>query len=67
MKDYAIRFNQDDRHLIDTTCLHPEPVEAFAFIETTDGRLEVSTVDKQRFDKWVKAFKSSQREYEIVH
>jgi hypothetical protein len=67
MQTFTIRFNRDDLHLVDTACLHPAPVEAFAFTETTDGRMEVSTVDKQRFDKWVKAFESNQRKYEIVH
>lgn len=67
MQSFTIRFNREDQNLIDTMCLHPEPVEAFAFIEITDGRMEGSTVDKERFDKWVKAFESNQRGYEIVH
>lgn len=66
MKNYTLRFAEDDQHLIDTTCMFPEAVEAFAFIPCPGGQKEVSTINKDRFDRWIKALKSNGREFEIV-
>jgi hypothetical protein len=66
MKNYTIRINKDNQHLIDITSLHPAPVEAFAFLPVQGGRIEVSTVDKARHDKWIEALTAQKCEFEIV-
>lgn len=66
MKNYTIRTDKDNQHLIDITSLHPAPVEAFAFLPVQGGRIEVSTVDKARHDKWVEALTAQKCEFEIV-
>lgn len=66
MKNYTIRTKEDNQHLLDTTSLHPAPVEAFALLRVQGGRIEVSTVDKARYDKWIKALTAQKCEFEIV-
>jgi len=66
MKEYILLFDKHDQDLIDITCLHPEPVEAFAFIPVQDGKTKVSTFDKKRYERWVKALKEANRKFEII-
>jgi hypothetical protein len=66
MKNYSIRFNVNDQHLINITSTYPEPVEAFAFIPCSNDKMEVSTVNRERFNKWVTTLKSRGCEFEIV-
>ena len=66
MKQFKIRLSEDDRQLIDITCTYLQPVEAFAFLPCTNGRIEVSTISKERFDRWVNALRSHGSKFEII-
>jgi hypothetical protein len=68
MKDHSIRFNACDQHLIDITCIYPDDaIEAFAFMRCPSDKMEVSTVTRERFDKWVDALESGKCEFQIVN
>lgn len=68
MKNYSIRFNANDQHLIDTTCTYPaDAIEAFAFIPCSNDKIEVSTVSRERFNKWVKTLESRGCAFEFVN
>jgi hypothetical protein len=64
---YSIIFNVKDKHLINITCIFPEIVEPFAFIPSSDDKMQVSTVNRERFKKWVKTLESQGCEFEIVN
>jgi hypothetical protein len=66
MKEYIIIFDKSDQNLIDITCLYPEPVEAFAFVPVQDRKMKASTVDKKRFELWIKTLKEANKEFEII-
>lgn len=50
MTKYAVRIEQIDQSLIDITSMHPDPIEAFAFADLPDGRIEIFTNSRARFD-----------------
>ncbi|WP_024690613.1 hypothetical protein [Pseudomonas tremae] len=66
MKEYVLLLNKHDQDLIDITCLHPAPVEAFAFIPVEAGKIKVSTVDRKRYERWVKALEVANKGFKII-
>lgn len=62
---YVLVLDELDRDLIDITCLHPEPVEAFSFEPLNDGKVRVSTVSKKRLHLWTKALEKENKKFKV--
>lgn len=65
MTTYTLVIDKADQQLINITCVHPEPLEAFAFIPVGDDKkVEVSTTNKSRFNRRKKAMSDAGKPFE---
>ena len=66
MKQYGIKVHKSDQALINITCKSPDAMEAFAFRDTLDGKVQVFTQNKNRLELWIKDLKEAKRPYELI-